>query len=213
MSEGQLNWAERMERFLRGVDPDETQHPKFTWAGRRFTWQPPSGRSDLHPHRGMAAHWKSGPPGTLVVCLDCVIRTHARRGVNSEDLLRRDIRTWRLRHDRVVKAETSALVQAKEETDLLEKRLADLASVVETQATHGNWDYNDYMCGLYNGLELAWAILKGETPKFRKKPDAGWLQDKPLEVRLAQAERTPSPGDPVLEAYVYEAAAAGEVKE
>lgn len=212
MSNGQLGWIEKMTRFLEGRD--EEQHPQFMPAGQRFLWEPPK-NSGLKPHRGMTGHWKSGPPGTLVYCLDCPIRTHARRNGDKSgrvqgERLRRDISTWRLRHNRVAKIEITNLKKLQEEKLANEKRLSDLADLVEKQGAHGNWNYDNYMLGLFNGLELASAVLEGRTPRFRKKPDDGWLADKAIELKLAAAEGLPVPADKVLEAYAFEAAKAGE---
>ena len=92
-----------------------------------------------------------------------------------------------------------------------EKRRSDLADVLKTQGADGNWDYDSYMCGMFNGLELAASIMEGRTPKFRGKPDSGWLYSKTMDDRIAAAGHTPSPENPVLEAYVYEAQKSVEV--
>lgn len=206
----QLTWAERMGRYLDGLEEVE-EHPKFYPAGRRFVWEPPK-RSGLRPHRGMTGHWKKGgPPGTLIYCLDCLIRTNARKGATPEQI-NSDIRTWKSRHNRVAKAEITRARELEEQLVDYEKRRAQLGDVLKIQGAHGNWDYDGYMLGMFNGLELAASIMEGRTPEFRKKPEDGWLRDKPIAVRLETAEGTPSPGDPVTEAYMYEAAVAGEVE-
>ena len=208
----QLTWAERMARFLDGYDLPGEDDVKFVPAGRRFVWEPPKG-SGLRPHRGMTGRWKKGgPPGVLVFCLDCEIRTKARRGGSHEDT-NADIRTWQLRHARVAKQEITRARELEGQLADYEKRREQLNDVLKTQGMHGNWNYDAYMQGMFNGLELAASIMEGRTPVFRKKPDAGWLHDKPIEIRLATAEHTPSPADPVLEAYAFEAAKAGEVTE
>lgn len=213
MSEGQLSWVERAARFLDGQDGDEVnKHPKFFPAGRRFIWEPPKG-SGLRPHRGMTGHWKKGgPPGTLVFCLDCPIRTQARRG-GTPELVNADIHTWRLRHNRVAKVEMTRAKELEEEKLDYEKRRTQLAEVLKIQGEHGNWNYDPYMQGMFNGLELAAAIMEGRTPRFRKKPDDGWLHDKPVELKLLAAEGLPQNPDALLEAYAFEATAAGDNKE
>lgn len=199
MSEGQLAWAEKMDRFLRGHRREDTEHPKFNYAGQRLVWEPPRGRRDLSPHRGMTARWKSGPPGVLVVCLDCEIRTSAKRGVESAELLRRDVRTWRLRHDRIVKAQNTIIGQLTGVKVNFEKRRADLKNLVEVQGRHGNWNYSRYMCGLYNGLELARSVMEGDQPVFREQPEDGWLADAAPGANGEQPDDLISfPSDPVL---------------
>ena len=43
----------------------------------------------------------------------------------------------------------------------------------DTQGQDGNWDYSDYMTGLFNGLELASATLENREPAYRPcNPDA-----------------------------------------
>ena len=44
------------------------------------------------------------------------------------------------------------------------KRIKDLRDI---QAQDGNWDANDHMLGMYNGLEIALAILENREPDFR----------------------------------------------
>jgi hypothetical protein len=42
------------------------------------------------------------------------------------------------------------------------------------QGNSGNWDYDYYMQGMFNGLELALACMEGRDPEFRAAPDK-WL--------------------------------------
>lgn len=54
-------------------------------------------------------------------------------------------------------------------TRLLEKTIA-------IQGEHGNWDYDPYMHGVYNGMVFALSLLKSEEPQFRDAPDK-WIRD------------------------------------
>lgn len=36
------------------------------------------------------------------------------------------------------------------------------------QGTDGNWNYNEYMRGMYNGLELALATLENRDPIYKE---------------------------------------------
>lgn len=56
------------------------------------------------------------------------------------------------------------------------KQLKDLKQVHEIQGNHGNWDYDPYMQGMYNGLELALAIVEDREPDFRGAPSQ-WLSE------------------------------------
>jgi hypothetical protein len=46
----------------------------------------------------------------------------------------------------------------------------------DVQGTHGNWNFDPYMHGLYNGLEFAVSLLEKREPKFKSAPDK-WLAD------------------------------------
>ena len=46
--------------------------------------------------------------------------------------------------------------------------LKQLREVHEAQGRDGNWDYDQYMRGLFNGLELALAIFEGRDPVYRE---------------------------------------------
>jgi hypothetical protein len=48
--------------------------------------------------------------------------------------------------------------------------------MVKIQGSDGNWNYDPYMLGLYNGLEFALSILEDREPLFRDKPSV-WLSD------------------------------------
>ena len=47
-------------------------------------------------------------------------------------------------------------------------RIEQLRQMVKVQGNNGNWDYDDYMCGYYNGLELALSVFENRNPAFRK---------------------------------------------
>jgi len=48
----------------------------------------------------------------------------------------------------------------------LESKLISLKGVVKTQSTKGNWDADEYMRGLTNGLIMAEAIMDDKEPKY-----------------------------------------------
>jgi hypothetical protein len=47
-----------------------------------------------------------------------------------------------------------------------------LRDLVEVQGRDGNWNMDGYMCGMFNGMELALSIMEGREPQYRtlKKP-------------------------------------------
>jgi hypothetical protein len=47
----------------------------------------------------------------------------------------------------------------------------DIKATHEIQGWDGNWDYDNYMCGLFNGLELALAYLERRGPNYRSLKD------------------------------------------
>jgi len=48
-----------------------------------------------------------------------------------------------------------------------DKYIADLKNLVDAQGQDGTWNSNQYMLGLFNGLELALSIFESREPKFR----------------------------------------------
>jgi len=52
----------------------------------------------------------------------------------------------------------------------MEKRLANLKELLAVQGCDGNWNYDQYMRGMYNGMELAVAVLEGRNPVYRDAP-------------------------------------------
>lgn len=54
--------------------------------------------------------------------------------------------------------------------------LNNLRNMVDVQGQHGNWNFDPYMQGLYNGLEFALSIMERREPIFKSAPDK-WLAD------------------------------------
>ncbi len=55
-----------------------------------------------------------------------------------------------------------------------EKILDDIRSQLEVQGRSGNWDYNPYMRGVYNGLECALATAEHRDPIYKDIPENGY---------------------------------------
>lgn len=53
--------------------------------------------------------------------------------------------------------------------------LETLRELTEIQGQHGNWNYDPYMHGMYNGMELALATMEGRAPEY-KPPPKEWLR-------------------------------------
>ena len=58
----------------------------------------------------------------------------------------------------------------------LAKALRQLQWVKDIQGSKGNWDYDPYMHGMYNGIELAMAIMQDREPVYKDAPDV-WRKD------------------------------------
>lgn len=52
----------------------------------------------------------------------------------------------------------------------LEKKVKSIKNIRDVQGMSGTWDYDSYMHGMYNGLELALSILEGRQPGFKNVP-------------------------------------------
>lgn len=55
-----------------------------------------------------------------------------------------------------------------------------LKELVEIQGQHGNWNYDEYMYGMYNGMELMLALVEEREPVYKEKPKQ-WLKDKQVQ--------------------------------
>jgi len=55
---------------------------------------------------------------------------------------------------------------------------APLRDQLRIQGENGNWNYDAYMQGMYNGLECALATLEKREPQYRSKPEEGWIHDR-----------------------------------
>jgi hypothetical protein len=57
-------------------------------------------------------------------------------------------------------------------------KLERMREMVEIQGRDGNWNYDPYMHGMYNGMEFMIAMLEDREPVYRTKPDV-WLYELP----------------------------------
>jgi len=58
-------------------------------------------------------------------------------------------------------------------------KINTLREMVNIQGWDGNWNYDPYMHGLYNGLEFALSIMEKRDPVFKEAPEV-WLSDIPM---------------------------------
>lgn len=58
--------------------------------------------------------------------------------------------------------------------------------LLDIQATDGNWNYDPYMLGKYNGMELIISIIENRDPKYKDAPSK-WLKENKTIKELIQA--------------------------
>lgn len=73
----------------------------------------------------------------------------------------------------------------------LKTALKALRDVLAVQGSKGNWDYDPYMFGLFNGLALAESVMTGEEPEFKEAPPK-WI-GKTSKERAAEKLRKKNP--------------------
>ena len=59
---------------------------------------------------------------------------------------------------------------------LRSKTIAELRNMVAIQGDHGNWNYDAYMHGMFNGMELMLATIEDREVEYKDAPD-NWLSD------------------------------------
>ncbi len=48
-----------------------------------------------------------------------------------------------------------------------------IKDILDVLRQDGPWNCGSYSRGLYNGIELAYSILVGKNPDYKKKPEPG----------------------------------------
>ena len=48
--------------------------------------------------------------------------------------------------------------------------IAKLKILVDIQGAEGNWNYDPYMVGMFNGIELMMSIIEKRQPYYRNIP-------------------------------------------
>lgn len=82
--------------------------------------------------------------------------------------------------------------------------IEQMRKLLEVQGQSGNWNYDPYMHGMFNGMELMVATAEGREPVFKEAPDV-WLKDIKVEPKpIHAAEIQPALEEkPVLAKHVY----------
>jgi len=66
-------------------------------------------------------------------------------------------------------------------------QLEAMKESLKIQGYDGNWNYDSYMHGMYNGMELMLAFAENREPNFREKPKQ-WSKDIPLVLKTQATE-------------------------
>ena len=83
-------------------------------------------------------------------------------------------------------------------------RIADAEDVFHIQGQQGNWDYDEYMHGMYNGMALILSIWKGEaTPAYRNSPETFVYENNPPAVDKLSLGYTKNGSYDKLEDLIY----------
>jgi hypothetical protein len=68
-----------------------------------------------------------------------------------------------------------------------EEMIATMKEVLKIQGYDGNWNYDEYMHGMYNGMEFMLAIAEEREPNYRKAPKE-WVEGKHMKLEVAKQE-------------------------
>ena len=91
---------------------------------------------------------------------------------------------------------------------LTDKQVKSLGDVLDIQGQRGNWDADQYMLGMYNGMELMDSIVDDRDPKFRE------LKKKKASLKLSSNDQYPDTFVDVTiddDGYIYHKDANGEL--
>ena len=69
-----------------------------------------------------------------------------------------------------------SIVAQPEQEPMVDERIKSVRHMRDVQGYDGNWNYDPYMQGLYNGLEFALSLLEVREPQFKDAPET-WLGD------------------------------------
>ena len=73
----------------------------------------------------------------------------------------------------------------------LQTKSEEMKALMSVQGSDGNWNYDSYMLGMYNGMELMLSILEEREPIFRDAPDK-WGSEKELSYIVEKTEEIKS---------------------
>lgn len=56
-------------------------------------------------------------------------------------------------------------------------RLNDMHNAINIQGSDGNWNVDEYMFGMYNGMDFMLSVIEGRKPKYKDRPSEGFKHD------------------------------------
>lgn len=68
-----------------------------------------------------------------------------------------------------------------------ETKREEAKQITELQGSTGNWNFDPYMHGMYNGMEMIMSIFEEREPQFKEAPEE-WLFDKNCEPQETCSE-------------------------
>ena len=69
----------------------------------------------------------------------------------------------------------------------LEEIKNTMRDLINVQCSSGNWNYDEYMHGMANGMLLMMSIVDGSQPEFLEAPES-WLKDQPAQEKVTVSD-------------------------
>ena len=79
------------------------------------------------------------------------------------------------------------ITNLQKENKLHDKILKDANDVLNIQAQKGNYNYDSYMLGLYNGMEMIVSLFEQREPKLKSGKDIKFLHETDYKQRNEKA--------------------------
>lgn len=86
-----------------------------------------------------------------------------------------------------IKCLLNYITNLQKENELHNKILKDANDVLNIQAQKGNYNYDRYMLGLYNGMEMIVSLFEQREPKFKCGKDIKFLHETDYKQRNEKA--------------------------
>lgn len=90
------------------------------------------------------------------------------------------------RCERLERSLDSVLEQAHDMEGQYKTLLGSAQHLLDLQGADGNWDYDPYMLGMYNGMELLLSLMECREPEFRDPPDTWGANNPEAELEVAE---------------------------